>query len=110
MFPEATLTGSYTFVPHADNNTIPCTSTTEYEDYLIQLSCAAANKSIYVVANVKEKVICTAETQAVIGDKRPCASNGYSLYNTNVAFDRKGAVVARYEYINAMRMEDITHV
>lgn len=60
-----------------------------------QLSCAAANKSIYVVVNVKEKAICTEETQALIGDKRPCSSSGYNLYNTNVAFDRNGTVVAR---------------
>lgn len=97
VFPEATLTGNYTFVPYASNNTTPCGSITEYEDYLIQLSCAAANKSVYIVINVKEKEICTTETQALIGDKRPCASDGYSLYNTNVAFDRKGAVVARYK-------------
>lgn len=96
IFPEATLTGSYTFVPDANSNTVPCTSTEEYEDYLKQLSCAAADKRVYIVANVKEKAICTAETQATIGDKRPCASNGYSLYNTNVAFDRTGTVVARY--------------
>lgn len=96
VFPEATLDGNYTLVPDVSTKTIPCNSTEEFENYLKELSCAAASRKIYLVVNLKEKMICTPESQALIGDKRPCSSSGYSLYNTNVAFDRSGTVVARY--------------
>lgn len=100
VFPESTLSATTTIVPDGVNKTVPCNSTEDFEDYLKRLSCAAANHSSYLVVNLKEKAICTPETQATIGDKRPCSSSGYNLYNTDVAFDRNGAVVSRYRKYN----------
>lgn len=96
VFPECTLNKSATFVPKADSKIIPCNSTYDYKDYLKELSCAAANRSSYLIVNLNEKSICTPEQQAIIGDKRPCSSTGYNLYNTVVAFDRNGTVVSTY--------------
>lgn len=87
-------------MPDVATKTIPCNSSEDYEDYLKRLSCAAANRSSYLVVNLKEKSVCTAETQAIIGDNRPCSSTGYNLYNSNVAFDRNGTVVSRYRKYN----------
>lgn len=100
VFPEYTLGGNATLVPDGSTQTIPCNSSEDFEYYLKQLSCAAAQRKSYLVVNLKEKAICNTETQASIGDKRPCSSSGYNLYNTNVAFDRNGAVVSRYRKYN----------
>lgn len=53
-----------------------------------------------MIVNLKEKSICTVETQASVGDERPCSSTGYNNYNTDVAFDRNGTIIARYRKYN----------
>lgn len=55
------------------------------------ISCAAKRYATYIVINVNEKEKCTGEK---------CARDGHMLYNTNVVFDRTGAVVARYRKWN----------
>ena len=50
------------------------------------LSCAAGNHSIYVVVNIPEISPCAGAD---------CPSDGAFFYNTDIAFDRSGALVAR---------------
>ncbi|XP_065341335.1 vanin-like protein 1 [Cloeon dipterum] len=59
---------------------------------LRRLSCAARNSSIYVVANLIERQFC--------GGQQTCAADDYLIYNTNVAFDTNGTLVARYRKFN----------
>lgn len=47
---------------------------------------------MYIVINLLEKVNCTGNNK--------CPKNGHLLYNTNVVFDRNGAVIARYRKWN----------
>lgn len=110
VFPEATITYRAsastpdqiaTEVPKADQNVIPCLeSEEEYPEFFRQLSCIARNSNTYLVVNLVEKEKCTAESQAAVGDSRPCASYGYNVYNSNVVFGRNGTVVAKYRKYN----------
>lgn len=56
---------------------------------LSRMSCAAENHQVYIVVNLYEKVICTQNVS------NTCTENGTLLYNTNVAFDRNGKIIAR---------------
>ncbi|XP_037808612.1 vanin-like protein 1 [Lucilia sericata] len=100
VFPESTLNNNEeaTFVPNpAKGLIIPCNvNTGEYHDLLVQLSCAARKLASYVVINLTEKELCS----TVPEDTRPCASSGLNLYNTNVVFDRNGAVLSRYRKVH----------
>jgi hypothetical protein len=49
-----------------------------------RLSCAARDGGIYVVANLIERQFC-----------QDCAADNYLIYNSNVAFDANGTLVAR---------------
>lgn len=78
-------------IPDPRVDWIPCQDPHKFGHTPVQvrLSCLAKNNSIYVLAN--------------IGDKKPCNSNdftcppnGYYQYNTNVVYDKKGQLVARY--------------
>lgn len=55
------------------------------------ISCAANRFKMYIAVNIREKEVCTGER---------CSKDGHNLYNTNVVFDRSGAVVARYRKYN----------
>jgi hypothetical protein len=68
----------------------------QWDVVLRNLSCAAKQSRKYVVVNLSEQSRCTEESQAAINDTRPCSSKEFNLYNTNVAFDRNGKVVARW--------------
>ncbi|XP_060664994.1 vanin-like protein 2 [Drosophila nasuta] len=101
VFPEATLGNfnSYDFVPSPQQQVTPCLDDPEaqyYADYLVAISCAARNVSKYVAINVPEHELCT----DVPEDTRPCASNGFNIYNTNVVFDRNGTVISRYRKVH----------
>lgn len=54
------------------------------------LSCAARQYTMYIVINVNEKDNCSGNN----------CLDGFILYNTNVVFDRTGAIIARYRKIN----------
>jgi hypothetical protein len=52
------------------------------------LSCEARNQSVYVVVNVPEVEPCDNATS--------CSDSGRLFYNSDVAFDRNGTIVARW--------------
>uniref|UniRef100_A0A1L8EIR4 Putative biotinidase and vanin n=1 Tax=Haematobia irritans TaxID=7368 RepID=A0A1L8EIR4_HAEIR len=101
IFPESTLNNrdQMTFVPNPQTEMIiPCDSEEEgeYDEVMKQISCAARKYSKYIVINLTEKELCS----MVPEDPRPCASSGLNIYNTNVVFDRQGAVISRYRKVH----------
>uniref|UniRef100_A0A0A1XF77 Vanin-like protein 1 n=1 Tax=Zeugodacus cucurbitae TaxID=28588 RepID=A0A0A1XF77_ZEUCU len=102
VFPEGTLNtiDTATFVPDptVELETTPCLlgNTSDYSDFLVQLSCAAREARKYVVINLTERAKCIVSKD----DPRPCASNGINIFNTNVVFDREGQVISRYRKWN----------
>ncbi|EDX00979.1 vanin-like protein 3 [Drosophila yakuba] len=99
VFPEATLNSviTLTVVPKSTEQSL-CDEQVgddpEIATFLRSLACAAREYSTYLVVNVKEQVAehCTAD--------ETCSSSGYSIHNTNVVFDRRGAVISRYRKWN----------
>uniref|UniRef100_A0A182RL31 CN hydrolase domain-containing protein n=1 Tax=Anopheles funestus TaxID=62324 RepID=A0A182RL31_ANOFN len=96
VFPEGTLNGYETasFVPHPQEQIVPCNNL-QYERVVRDISCAARNRKKYIVINLTEKAKCPEQL-----DTRPCSPDGLYRFNTNVAFDREGAVVSRYRKFN----------
>ncbi|XP_058803524.1 vanin-like protein 1 isoform X2 [Phymastichus coffea] len=101
VFPESSLTiSSYknvtftrshlaSYIPDPVDNIIPCIDKSRpYEYSFRSMSCAARDYQIYVLVNHREKVDCT--------PGNGCPNDGLLIYNTNVAFDRNGKVIARY--------------
>ncbi|XP_054156863.1 pantetheinase-like [Oppia nitens] len=56
----------------------------------VALSCMAKDNAMYIVADYGDRIDCDVTT-----DKQ-CPKDGYHLYNTAVAFDPSGALVAKY--------------
>lgn len=98
VFPESSLTTSprssttkgidyplySSYIPHPKEAEIPCgNSTSTVIEAVKTISCAARNHSMYVLVNLREKEKCPRDSF-------------YYYYNTNVVFDRTGAIVARY--------------
>lgn len=94
VFPEATLNKPSNAVklPNVDENAIPCDGK-EYSDVVKKISCAAKHSEKYVVINLYMERDCKEEA-AITHDTRPCTRDNVNIYNTAVAFDRTGAVVA----------------
>lgn len=69
----------------------PCTDPSRDKNISIvkDLSCMAKQYNIYLAANLVTVLNCN-KTKSV------CPPDGIFLYNTNVIFDRKGKLVARY--------------
>ncbi|XP_020635535.3 pantetheinase isoform X1 [Pogona vitticeps] len=89
-------------IPDPQVNWIPCTEPERFgpAPVLVRLSCLASDNAIYVVANM--------------GDKKPCnftdpdcPSDGRYQYNTDVAFDSQGKLVARYHKLNLFMIEQL---
>ncbi|XP_078503160.1 pantetheine hydrolase VNN2-like [Lissotriton helveticus] len=78
-------------IPDPDVNWIPCTDPNRFGPAPVQerLSCMAKTNNIYVVANVGDKKPCNLS-------KDSCPEDGQFFYNTLVAFDSRGKLVARY--------------
>ncbi|XP_012288593.1 vanin-like protein 2 [Orussus abietinus] len=77
------------FLPDPKDSVTPCeNSTSNVMEAVKTISCAAKRYSIYVVMNIPEKQNCTGIEN--------CPYDGYFFYNTNIAFNRQGAIVARY--------------
>lgn len=93
VFPEATLNSvlQLTAVPAFTEQSLCDESPqddAEIAPFLRRLACAAREFRTYLVVNVKEKAL----------DKG--SASGHAIYNTNVVFDRSGAVVSRYRKWN----------
>ncbi|KAJ9584108.1 hypothetical protein L9F63_021544 [Diploptera punctata] len=82
-----------TEIPDPKKSTVnPCVDTqTEYLEVLHILSCAARDFAVYVVVNLPEIVPC---------EGQGCPTDGAFFYNTDVAFDRTGKLIARYRKYN----------
>ncbi|KAF2897745.1 hypothetical protein ILUMI_08431 [Ignelater luminosus] len=106
VFPEDGLTGwdigienfdhVSTEVPDPSEKISPCIRTQHgnYSKFFVDLSCGARDQRIYAVVNLIES--------SYTHDKKKI------YYNTNVAFDRTGAVIARYRKINLYDEPDHT--
>nr|XP_018907025.1 PREDICTED: vanin-like protein 2 isoform X2 [Bemisia tabaci]XP_018907026.1 PREDICTED: vanin-like protein 2 isoform X2 [Bemisia tabaci] len=62
------------------------------QEVLKVLSDAAKESSIYVVANLVEKVNCSTETD--------CPPEQLIFYNSNIVFNRHGCIISRYRKYN----------
>lgn len=79
-------------IPDPVQSQIPCTDSAEdVPEVLRLLSCAARNHTIYIVVNIPEISPC---------EGAECPSDGAYFYNTDIAFDRSGTLVARYRKYN----------
>eukprot|EP00099_Drosophila_melanogaster_P016550 NP_572298.1 biotinidase [Drosophila melanogaster] len=107
VFPEHILNSqaTATFVPHESQNITPCYQT-DYELFLIELSCSARANHLYVVINVVEKELCA--HGAGSDTYNPCPSSGVRYFNTNVVFDRRGRIVSRYRKTHLWRHEYVS--
>lgn len=67
--------------------------TSNSTDYVVQtrLSCMAIRYSLYVVANMAERVTCSE------ADDNDCPTEERYQYNTNVVYSPTGQLVTRYE-------------
>ena len=95
VFPEMTLSlNDSSLVPNPVDKVVPCESEI-YKGLVSQISCAAKNRTKYIVINLTEKSKCPEPN-----DPRPCAPNGENLFNTNIVFDRSGTVISKYRKFN----------
>ncbi|GLV36317.1 uncharacterized protein CBL_08811 [Carabus blaptoides fortunei] len=100
VFPECGLTSVHlptepseaqvftAILPDPKDKTVPCNSNGTWTNVLQRISCAAKENSIYVVINLPERA------------RKSKNSDDFYLYNTNIVFDRNGAVIARYRKYN----------
>uniref|UniRef100_A0A2K5R6Q2 Pantetheinase n=2 Tax=Cebus imitator TaxID=2715852 RepID=A0A2K5R6Q2_CEBIM len=88
-------------IPHPQVNWIPCDNPNRFGHTPVQerLSCLAKDNSIYVVANIGDKKPCNASDPQ-------CPHDGRYQYNTDVAFDSQGKLVARYHKQNLFMGEE----
>jgi len=90
-------------VPHpASSDWIPCLQPhADPDPILIQrtLSCIAINNGLYVVANMGSVEVCGSSIDP------DCPEDGHYQFNTNVAYDPDGRLVARYRKYNLFMNE-----
>lgn len=94
VFPEYTLNNDNTpvVVPTPEQNIRAC-GNISYSLTVQKLSCAAQRVRKYIVASMIIKRNCSDDPEMV---NATCPDSGHNLYNTAVAFDRDGLVVAMY--------------
>lgn len=100
IFPELTLTNSSTSVTIPIHSIlkeypVPALYSEMYDHQLVAMSAAARQNAIYLVINVQESLNCS---RSQLGEE--CPENKQYYFNTNVVFDRTGAVIDRYRKIN----------
>ncbi|XP_063710145.1 vanin-like protein 1 [Culicoides brevitarsis] len=103
VFSETSLNSPDTaiYLPDPNDAIVPCGNNSyNFTDIIRKLSCAAMTEQKYVVINVNEKSDCPDKQQVEWHDPRPCDASKVNIYNTNVVFDRKGTVIAKYRKFN----------
>lgn len=92
VFPDATLNSAAKpiIVPKVEEKIVPC-GNEKFSETLRSISCAAKEAQKYVVVQVYMKRNCKDES---LNDTRPCTKDDINIYNTAVAIDRNGQVVA----------------
>lgn len=94
VFPELSLNQVDTAatIPHQNDIVAPCNNS-NYSPVVQNISCAAKTHKKYVVINLTSQHNCTKGT--IDPDSRTtCPNDGVIFYNTAMAFDRKGYVIA----------------
>lgn len=93
VFPEYTLNSHETpaVIPPPNQKFRAC-GNSSYSIVVQELSCAAARVGKYVVISLIVKRNCSEESELV----NSTCTDGYNLYNSAVAFDREGIVIALY--------------
>ncbi|KAG0433367.1 hypothetical protein HPB47_019988, partial [Ixodes persulcatus] len=76
-----------------DAGALPCLEGGDLTPVLAALSCLARDNRIYVVANVYDHKHCPP-------GRTSCPPDGVLFYNTNVALDRNGTLVSRWENLS----------
>lgn len=76
----------------------PCLENAKNTLILYTLSCMARKNNMYVVADMGDKQPCdgTCDANEIESCIQKCPEDGILMYNTAVAFDREGYLVARY--------------
>lgn len=94
VFPEDALIREFEpiAVPRTEDKVIPCEND-KYSDILKIISCAAKEARKYVVVQLYMKRNCKEDRAFNPDDSRPCTKEDI-IYNTAVAFDRDGTVIA----------------
>lgn len=100
VFPELTLTNnsvSFSVPIHGllKEYPIPALHPDVYDELLVSMSAAARENQVYVVLNTRELMDCTRNDTG-----EECPQLKEYIFNTNVVFDRTGAVIDRYRKIN----------
>ncbi|GBL95456.1 Vascular non-inflammatory molecule 3 [Araneus ventricosus] len=80
----------------------PCVENAKDRTILYTVSCFARENNIYIVANLVGSEPCEATCDAaeVESCDAKCPDDGVFFYNTNVAFDREGNLIARYRKVH----------
>ncbi len=83
-------------IPDPEEKWNPCDDPNCYADTEIQhtLSCLAKTHNVYLMANMGDRIPCDSDTD------RDCPTNRQYQYNTNVAYDPQGTLIARYHKYN----------
>lgn len=82
------------YIPDEEWNA--CDFPDKYENTEIQrnLSCLAKDASLYLVANIGDRQPCFLKNDTY------CPKDGHYQFNTNVVYNRKGDLIAKYHKIN----------
>ncbi|XP_052739170.1 vanin-like protein 1 [Bicyclus anynana] len=100
VFPEMTLTrGKSVVVPIyglLKEHPIPASNPELFDEILVSISASAIKSQIYVVINVQELMDC----RNAGSPGETCPEQKQYRFNTNVVFNRNGAVIDRYRKIN----------
>ncbi|XP_076091711.1 pantetheinase-like [Mytilus galloprovincialis] len=83
------------YIPDPEENWNACQHPDKYEDTDIQrhISCLAKDTSMYLVVNFGDRQPCD------IGEDPNCPKDGHYQFNTNVVYNPKGDLIAKYHKI-----------
>ncbi|XP_054729401.1 vanin-like protein 1 [Anastrepha obliqua] len=101
VFPENVLNSRTNpiVIPTPGEQVVPCGADVQYDYIISEISCYARSMRLYVLINVAEIQNCT-QSHNIEDLVANCA-----IYNTNVVFDRGGAVISRYRKYNLIGSE-----